>query len=93
MPTHNSYFDGKVQSLGFERNGRKATVGVVSAGEFHFGTGAPERMTVISGELTAKLPGEGGWRAFPAGTSFEIPGQSGFDVKAAAPSAYLCEFL
>jgi uncharacterized protein YaiE (UPF0345 family) len=93
MLKHNSYFEGKVQSVGFERHGRKATVGVVAAGEFHFGTGAPERMTVVSGELLAKLPGEAGWRAFPTGTTFEVPGQSGFDVKAAAPAAYLCEFL
>ena len=93
MLTHNTYFDGKVQSVGFERNGRKATVGVVDAGEFHFNTGAPERMSVTSGELWAKLPGESAWRAFPAGTSFEVPAKSGFDVKAAAPAAYLCEFL
>lgn len=93
MLKHSGYFDGKVQSVGFERNGRRATVGVVDTGEFHFGTGAPERMTVISGELLAKLPGEPAWRAFPAGTSFEVPGQSGFDVKAAAPAAYLCEYL
>ncbi len=93
MPKHNVYFDGKVQSLGFERNGRRATVGVLEPGEFHFGTDAPERMTVVSGEIAARLPGETGWRAFPAGTTFEVPGKSGFDVKASAPSAYLCEFL
>jgi uncharacterized protein YaiE (UPF0345 family) len=93
MLKQNSYFEGKVQSVGFERNGRKATVGVIDVGEFHFGTAAPERMTVVSGELLAKLPGEAGWRAFPAGTSFEVAGQSGFDVKAAAASAYLCEYL
>ncbi len=93
MPKHNAYFDGKVQSLGFDRNGRRQTVGVVDAGEFHFGTEAPERMTVVSGELGARLPGEAGWRAFPAGTSFEVPARSGFDVKAEAPAAYLCEFL
>jgi uncharacterized protein YaiE (UPF0345 family) len=93
MLKHNGYFDGKVQSVGFERNGRKATVGVVDVGEFHFGTEAPERMTVISGELLAKLPGEAAFRAFPAGTTFEVPGKSGFDVKATQPAAYLCEFL
>jgi hypothetical protein len=93
MLTHNTYFDGKVRSVGFERNGRRATVGVVDAGEFHFGTEAPERMTVTSGELWARLPGDPAWRAFPAGTAFEVPGKSGFDVKAAAPAAYLCEYL
>jgi uncharacterized protein YaiE (UPF0345 family) len=93
MLKHNSYFEGKVQSVGFERNGRRATVGVVDAGEFHFSTDAAERMTVVSGELWAKLPGETAWRAFPAGTVFEVPAKSGFDVKAASAAAYVCEFL
>lgn len=93
MLQHNTYFEGKVQSLGFVRNGRRATVGVIDAGEFHFGTDGAERMTVVSGELWAKLPGDAAWRAFPAGTTFEVPAKSGFDVKASAPSAYLCEFL
>ena len=93
MLTHKTFFDGQVQSVAFERNGRRATAGVVDVGEFHFDTEGPERMTVISGELLARLPGETAWRSFPAGTYFEIPKQSGFDVKATAPSAYLCEFL
>ena len=93
MLQHNGYFEGKVQSIGFQRNGRRATVGVIDVGEFHFGTDAAERMTVTSGELQARLPGEAAFRAFPAGTAFEVPGQSGFDVQAAAPAAYLCEFL
>ena len=92
MLTHNTYFEGKVQSVGFERNGRKATVGVIAPGEFHFGTDAAERMTVTSGELHAKLAG-GAWVVYPAGTAFEVPAKSGFDVKAIAPTAYLCEFL
>ena len=93
MPKHNSYFDGKVQSIGFERNGRRATVGAIEPGEFHFSTDAAERMPVVSGELWARLPGDSAWRAFPAGTSFEVPAKSGFDVKATLASAYLCEFL
>ncbi len=93
MLKHNTYFEGKVQSIGFERNGRRATAGVIDAGEYHFNTDAPERMTVVSGELWAKLPGEATWRAFPAGTTFEVPGKSGVDVKALGASSYLCEFL
>jgi len=89
----NSYFDGQVRSVGFERHGRRQTVGAVDVGEFHFGTEAPERMTVVSGELFTRLPGSPEWRAFPAGTSFEVPAKSGFDVRATAPAAYLCEFL
>jgi hypothetical protein len=93
MLAHNSYFDGKVQSIGFERHGRKATVGVVDVGEFHFGTGAPERMTVVTGELAVRLDGASEWKHYPAGTAFEVPGKSGFDVRAAQPSGYVCEFL
>jgi purine/pyrimidine-nucleoside phosphorylase len=90
---HNTYFDGRVQSIGFERNGLRATVGVIDAGEYHFNTGAAERMTVTSGELRAKLA-SGEWRNFPAGTYFEVPANSGFDVQAVGgPAAYLCEFL
>ena len=91
MLTHNTYFDTKVQSIGFERHGRRMTAGVISPGEYHFGTDAPERMTVVSGELEAKI-GDA-WRAYPSGTTFEVPGKSGFDVRAREPAAYLCEFL
>jgi uncharacterized protein YaiE (UPF0345 family) len=93
MLKHNTYFDDKVQSVGFERNGLKATVGVIAPGEYHFTTAAAERMSVVSGELQAKLPGAE-WRTYPAGTSFEVPSHSGFDVKPVnGAAAYLCEFL
>jgi purine/pyrimidine-nucleoside phosphorylase len=89
---HNSYFDGQVQSIGFERHGRRASVGVMAPGEFHFGTGGPERMVILSGELAAR-PDGGSWSHYPAGTAFEIAGGSGFDVRVERPCAYLCEFL
>jgi uncharacterized protein YaiE (UPF0345 family) len=91
MLKHNAYFDGKVQSIAFERHGRRMTAGVVAPGEYRFETQAPERMTVTSGELETKI-GEV-WRTYPAGTAFEIPGQSAFNVRASQPAAYLCEFL
>jgi uncharacterized protein YaiE (UPF0345 family) len=93
MLKHNTYFDGKVQSIGFERLGRRMTAGVIAPGEYHFGTDAPERMSVTSGELFVRTAASGEWRSYPAGTVFEIAGKSGFDVKAADPAAYVCEFL
>jgi purine/pyrimidine-nucleoside phosphorylase len=91
MLKHNTYFEGRVQSIGFERLGRRLTAGVIEPGEYHFGTDAPERMTVVSGELEAKLGDS--WHLYPAGTTFEVPGKSGFDVRAKQPAAYVCEFL
>ncbi|HEY4369729.1 MAG TPA: pyrimidine/purine nucleoside phosphorylase [Steroidobacteraceae bacterium] len=95
MLNHNTYFNGAVQSLGFERNGQRATVGVIAPGEYHFNTGAAERMSVISGQLRVRLGGTAGsWENFPMGTAFEIAANSGFDVQAVGgPAAYLCEFL
>jgi len=89
---HNTYFEGQVQSIGFERHGRRATAGVINPGEYHFGTEAPERMTIVSGALDAR-PDGGAWTTYPAGTAFEIAGKSGFDVRATQPCAYVCEFL
>jgi hypothetical protein len=93
MLKHNSYFDGKVQSVEFVRHGRRQTVGVVDVGEFHFTTGAAERMTVIGGELWVRPSGATEWRAYAAGTAFEVAGESAFDVRAERPAAYHCEFL
>lgn len=89
---HNSYFDGGLQSLGFERNGRRMTIGAISPGEYHFDTAAPERMTVTSGEMFIRLAG-GEWRSYPAGVTFEVAASTGFDVRADEAAAYLCEFL
>lgn len=90
---HNTYFEGRVQSVGFERNGRRATVGVIDPGEYHFGTDAPERMTIVSGQVEVRVVGATAFVPYPAGTSFEVAGKSGFDIRSSAPAAYLCEFL
>ncbi len=92
MIKHSSYHDGKVQSLGFERNGRKQTVGVIVPGEYQFTTDGAERMSVINGELQARIA-PGPWVVYAAGTAFEVPAKTTFGVKAAVTSAYWCEFL
>lgn len=91
--SHNSYFDGGVQSLGFERDDQRATVGVIDSGTYRFDTAAPERMTVVAGVLEVLLPGDSDWRAFAGGSVFEIPANSAFEVRTASPAAYLCEYL
>ena len=91
--SHNTYFDGSVQSLGFTEDGSRFTVGVMIPGEYHFGTGRPERVTVVLGELVVKQPGSSEWTPYPAGTVFEVPGSSGFDLQVASHTAYVCEYL
>ena len=91
--SHNTYFDGGVQSLGFETAAGRATVGVIAPGTYDFNTDAPERVTVVSGVLEAIVDGESDWEIYPKGSGFEVPGSSHFQVRAEAPAAYHCEFL
>lgn len=94
MLKHNSYFDGNVQSIGFSLEGNGQTVGVIAAGRYHFGTGAPERMTIVSGRAEVVLDGHSDTQTVAAGSAFEVPGNSGFTITVASDAAaYLCEFL
>ncbi|WP_028864685.1 pyrimidine/purine nucleoside phosphorylase [Psychromonas aquimarina] len=86
----NEYFDGNVKSIAFQSETLPATVGVMEVGDYTFGTGAKEYMTVVSGNLTVKLPGEAQWKTVNAGETFEVEGNSSFDVKVTVQTAYLC---
>ncbi|HTY87536.1 MAG TPA: pyrimidine/purine nucleoside phosphorylase [Candidatus Acidoferrum sp.] len=88
---HNSYFDGKVQSLGLNTPEGCATVGVIEPGRYNFKTDAEERMQIVAGTLKAKLPGAA-WQSFAAGHSFVVPAKAAFDCEAAADVAYLCHY-
>ncbi|GAA4984123.1 pyrimidine/purine nucleoside phosphorylase [Kitasatospora paranensis] len=88
----NEYFDGTVTSIAFQQEHGPATVGVMAPGDYRFDTAAPETMHVISGALTVRLPGADGWETFTAGTRFDVPGNSAFDLKVDGDTAYLCEY-
>lgn len=88
---HNSYFGGAVQSLGFSHAGGDGTVGVMDPGEYEFGTGAPERMQIVSGEIEYQLPGEA-WKSVTGPGEFHVPGDTKFLVRMKRPVAYVCWF-
>lgn len=88
----NEYFDGKVKSIAFQGEKLPATVGVMAQGEYEFGTSQREVMTVISGELTVKLPGQSAWQTFAAGASFEVAANEKFQLQVARDTAYLCTY-
>ena len=94
IPKANVYFDGKVVShtILFE-GGAKKTLGLIYPGEFHFGTDAPELMEIVAGTARVRLDGTKEWQEYGAGTSFRVPGKSGFDIAVAAGIAeYVCSF-
>jgi len=88
----NEYFDGKVKSIAFQGEQLPATVGVMAAGDYEFGTSQLETMTVVSGAMTVKLPGASEWVSFTAGETFVVAANEKFQLKLEADAAYLCTY-
>ena len=86
----NEYFDGKVKSIGFNAFDGNATVGVMAAGEYTFGTSTVELMTVTCGQMQVKLPDSDDWKTYNAGETFRVEANQSFDVKMNTDTAYLC---
>ncbi len=91
----NVYFDGKVISHTIVMpDGSRKTLGVILPGTYHFGTGAPERMEIVAGACSHVLDGGGEAIATGAGSSFEVPGKSGFTITVEGePCHYVCSYL
>lgn len=86
----NEYFDGKVMSIAFETADGPATVGVMAAGEYEFGTSTVELMTVTSGEMTVQQPGESNWKTYKEFETFRVEKDVKFKVKMESDTAYRC---
>jgi len=51
-------------------------------------------MEIIAGACRARIAGNGDWIGFPAGTWFDVPGNSFFEIEVADGIAeYVCTFL
>jgi uncharacterized protein YaiE (UPF0345 family) len=90
----NLYFDGKVSSRTvIFPTGEKKTLGIMMAGEYRFDTAARELMEIQAGEVEVMLPGASDWQTFVAGSSFEVPANSVFDIKVLAVTDYCCSYF
>ncbi len=89
----NEYFDGNVKSLGFDNSAGRFTVGVMAAGSYTFGTNCKEEMTLISGQMAVKLPGETALRSIAIGETFAVAADVKFEVQIGEAAAYLCKYL
>jgi len=88
----NEYFDGKVKSIAFDTASLPATVGVMEAGEYEFGTSQKETMTVVSGALTVMLPDASEWKTYQPGDNFIVEANKKFQLKVEIATAYLCTY-
>jgi uncharacterized protein YaiE (UPF0345 family) len=89
----NVYFDGKCVSHTVQfADGTKKTVGVILPSSLTFNTGAPEIMEGVGGSCRVKLKGDSEWTAYGAGQSFDVPGNSSFEIACDEPYHYVCHF-
>jgi uncharacterized protein YaiE (UPF0345 family) len=91
----NIYFDGKVVSHTIHlAGGAKKTLGLIYPGSYKFNTEAPERMEMTVGTSKVKLAGQSEWKTYEAGTQFDVPGKSSFEIAVETGVAeYICSFL
>jgi uncharacterized protein YaiE (UPF0345 family) len=91
----NVYFDGKVVShTVLLPGGAKQTLGLIYPGKFHFNTGAPERMEIVSGACRVTLDGAALAWDYGPGQLFDVAGKSGFTIEVKdGICEYICSFL
>lgn len=90
----NIYFDGKVTSRTVKfADGTHKTLGIMMPGDYSFNTEAKEIMEVLAGSMTIKLAGADEWQNYPAGSSFEVPANSSFDLRLSEVADYCCSYL
>lgn len=89
----NVFFDGKCISHAITlADGTKKSVGVILGASLTFKTDAPEVMECVAGECSYKLAGSEQWQQSAPGESFQIPGNSSFDIKVDKEYHYICHF-
>ena len=90
----NVYFDGKCVSHSIVlADGTKKSVGVILPSTLTFNTGVPEIMEGVAGSCRVRLKGETEWKSYAAGESFQVPGNSSFDIEVADEAYhYVCHF-
>jgi uncharacterized protein YaiE (UPF0345 family) len=90
----NIYFDGKVVShTVLFGDGSRKTIGLIYPGIYSFGTVSPEKMEMIAGACKVKLAEEPDWKDYEAGTAFDVPAQSSFDIMVEDGIAeYVCSY-
>jgi purine/pyrimidine-nucleoside phosphorylase len=88
----NEYFEGKVKSIAFTSAQGPATIGVMAAGEYTFGTSSVEYMTLTSGKMKAKLPGASEFKDIAVNETFIVEANTSFDVVIEEEASYLCVY-
>lgn len=89
----NVYFDGKcVSHTVLLADGTRKSVGVILPASLTFGTAAPETMEIVAGSCRVRMAGAEDWTEYAAGSSFDVPGDSSFDIEVDDQVDYICHY-
>ena len=89
----NVYFDGLCVSHTVESaDGTRKSVGVILPSTLVFTTAAPETMEVTSGRARVRVAGQDDWTEYGAGQSWDVPGDSSFEIEVLETLDYVCHF-
>jgi uncharacterized protein YaiE (UPF0345 family) len=90
----NIYFDGKcVSHTVLFADGTKKTIGVIFPSSLTFNTGAQEIMELNAGKCRIRVKGETEWKSYEGGQSFNVPGNTSFDIETLETLDYVCHFV
>lgn len=90
----NIYCGGKVNSRTVKfADGTKKTLGIMMPGDYSFNTDAKEVIEILAGRMDIKLAGSDSWKSYTAGSSFEVPANSSFDLNVIQVSDYCCSYI
>jgi len=89
----NVYDGGKVTSRSIvTAEGEMKTLGIMQAGNYRFSTEAAEVMEVTQGSCRVKLADEQDWTNYGEGESFNVPGNSHFEIEVDELLDYICHY-
>ena len=93
VKTANVYFDGKcVSHTVVLADGTRKSVGVILPSTLTFNTGAPEIMELLQGRCRVRMAGSDAWQEYAGGESFNVAGDSAFDIETLENLHYVFHF-
>jgi len=92
-PVANVYFDGKCVSHSITlADGSNISAGVILPASLNFSTASPERMELLQGKCRIRLAGSDEWADYTGGQSFDVKGDSSFDIEVSEDLHYICHY-
>ena len=89
----NVYHDGKVNSRSIiTSDGEMKTLGIMLPGLYRFNTEAPEVIDITQGRCRVRVADGSDWQEYSAGETFQIPGNSHFEIEVTELLDYVCHF-